>query len=309
MSQPPAPLAIHHDRSNGLVGLPAQHNPTTPGGMNRTSAPNRICQDLHRSINRGELVVHYQPVWNMLTGELSGGEALVRWHHPVLGMLGPDRFIAAAEHSGFIADLGAWVLNQACTEAVAWQRPGHRISVAVNLSPRQFDLQEVDELVQSVLIRTGLAPECLDLELTEGTPLVDLNEAKISISRLRELGVRCSLDDFGTGHTALRYLSTLPVTGLKIDRSFVSTLHQNSASAPIIRAMVAMAADLGLGVVAEGVEHPDQLDFLQANGCDLAQGFLLGHPMGPTGMHALVEADTTRRRAHGHDTTAVGVGL
>ena len=309
MSQPEALLGAHHDRSDDHIGAAIQHKPSTLGRVNRASARHRMRRDLHRSIDRSELIVHYQPVWDLINGELSGTEALVRWQHPVLGLLGPDRFIAVAEQSGFIAELGAWVLDQACADAVNWQQPGHSVSVAVNLSARQFDLQAVDELVESVLIRTGLAPECLDLELTESIPLADLGEATVSMRRLRELGVRCSIDDFGTGYTALSYLSALPVTGLKIDRSFVSTLHQNDTSAPIMRAMVAMAADLGLGVVAEGVEHPHQLEFLQASGCQLAQGFLLGHPMGPTDMHTLVIAGTTRRRNQGPDKTTVGIGM
>jgi diguanylate cyclase (GGDEF)-like protein len=236
--------------------------------------------ELHDAISRDELVLHYQPKVELRSGQITGAEALVRWQHPRLGLLGPDRFVPLAEDSGFILELGEWVLEQACQQALAWQQMGFPdFSVAVNLSPRQFQLQRVEDVVASVLRRTELAPGLLELEVTESLAMQDPEEVTASLADLRSLGVRCSIDDFGTGYSGLSYLDRFPVSGLKIDKSFVQAIERPSGEAPIVRAVIAMAKGLLLDVVAEGVETESQLSFLRTNGCDQIQGFLFSRPV------------------------------
>jgi diguanylate cyclase (GGDEF)-like protein len=236
--------------------------------------------DLHRAIERNELVVHYQPKVDLRTGQITGAEALVRWDHPRLGVLPPDHFIPLAEESGFILPLGEWVLEEACRQAKRWQDLGFPgFSVAVNLSPRQFQMQQVSDVVASVLRRTELAPERLEVEVTEGLALHEPDEVTSTLTDLQAMGVRCSIDDFGTGYSGLSYLDRFPVSGLKIDKCFVQAIEAPGGEAPIVRAVIAMAKGLLLDVVAEGVETDAQLEFLRANGCDQIQGFLFSQPV------------------------------
>lgn len=269
---------------------PARRPDTRPTGRERLVA------DLHRAVERDELVLHYQPKTELCSGTITGAEALLRWNHPVLGPLQPEEFIPLAEESGTIAELGAWVLEQACRQSQEWEPlVAPDFTMAVNLSPRQFELQQVDELVHATLAATRLPASRLELELTEGHALHEREHVSRSLGRLVDHGIRCSIDDFGTGYSGLRHLGSLPVTGLKIDKSFVQEIRSATDRAPIIRAVIALAADLNLDVVAEGVETTCQLEFLRRAGCHEAQGFHLGRPVPADQFEILLLLDRSRR--------------
>jgi EAL domain-containing protein (putative c-di-GMP-specific phosphodiesterase class I) len=257
-------------------------------------------------VHHGEFTVEYQPLVDLAEGSILGAEALVRWNHPRLGLLAPEHFIPLAEESGFILELGEWVLERACEQAARWQdlAPAD-FAVAVNLSPRQFELQQVDDVVASVLSRTGLPSHRLELEVTERLALHEPGEVTATLSRLREMGVRCSIDDFGTGYSALSYLDRLPVSGLKIDKTFVQSITSLSTAAPVVRAVIALARDLGLDVVAEGVETEPQLAFLLSHGCDHVQGFLLGRPVPATEFEVLLMLERVTTAPEGLGATPV----
>lgn len=225
------------------------------------------------------MVVHYQPIWDLETGELDAFEALLRWQHPTWGVMPPDCFVPVAERTGYIAELGAWVLMRACADASEWLARGRRVSVAVNVSPRQFDLQPVERVVDEALGRTGLDPRCLDLEVTEHVELTDVREVVGVLGRLREIGVGCSLDDFGTGFNGLASLGQLPVDGLKIDRSLVAAVGSGSTGLAVCQAIVELGHRLGLRTVAEGVEVPAQVQVLRSMGVERIQGFLVAPPL------------------------------
>ncbi|RDJ21050.1 EAL domain-containing protein [Bosea caraganae] len=230
---------------------------------------------LREAIETGAILLQYQPQFRA-NGEVVGFEALARWRDPVRGVISPATFIPAAEEGGLIAALGAHVLRSACREAAGWKKP---LRIAVNLSPLEFESDELPGLVEAVLGETGLDPERLELEITEGVMVTDAVRAMATLSRLRALGVRIALDDFGTGYSSLSYLHRFPLTTLKIDRSFVATLGVTLEAAAITRAVIQLGHALGIEVVAEGVETPEQFDFLICEGCDLAQGYLLGRPL------------------------------
>ena len=230
---------------------------------------------LRSALDQGRLTVHFQPKLRVSDGAMVGVEALARWSHPRLGMIPPWAFIPLAEETSLIASLGEWVLEMSCLEAKRWQeRTGQRVSVAVNLSPRQFVRQSVVGMVADVLERTHFDPTLLELEVTEGVLMEHMEEAAASLSELRAMGIRCSIDDFGTGYSALTYLTDIPVDAIKIDPSFVRRIDSESGAAPIVGAVISLAHSLGLQVVAEGVETDAQLQFLQASGADYVQGYL-----------------------------------
>ena len=236
---------------------------------------------LHTAIERGELRLHYQPKVHLPTGRVSGMEALLRWEHPDLGLLEPAEFIALAEESGLIVPLGAWALEEACRQNQAWVDAGFApLVVAVNLSLRQFQQQQIGDLTAQVLRRTGLDPELLELEVTESLAMQDPEDVRTTLLDLREMGVKCSIDDFGTGYSGLSHLTRFPIDKLKIDKSFVATI-DTDWEAPIVVAVVALAHSLGLEVVAEGVETDEQLERLQELGCDEMQGYLFSKPLPP----------------------------
>jgi diguanylate cyclase (GGDEF)-like protein len=247
--------------------------------------------DLHHAIARNQLTVLFQPKVRLDSAKVVGVEALVRWQHPQLGLLGPDAFIPLAEESGLIAPLGEWVLETACRQAVTWMNEGFQgLSVAVNLSARQFQLQAMDSVVAAALRRTGLPSHLLEVELTESLALQDNEAVKATLESIHDLGVTCSVDDFGVGFSNFGYLGTLPIDKIKVDKSFVSQLdgaNDKSASALII-GMIATAKALGLGVVAEGVENHSQLAFLRERGCDQMQGFLFSAPVPSEQLSALL---------------------
>jgi diguanylate cyclase (GGDEF)-like protein/PAS domain S-box-containing protein len=246
--------------------------------------------DLLSAIARNELELYYQPQ-ALIGGEITGFEALVRWHHPSRGMISPGTFIPLAEQSGLILSLGEWILREACREAASWPKP---LSIAINLSPMQFRHGDLPGLVHEILLETGLTPGRLELEITEGVLVDDFARAVSLLRRLKNLGVRIAMDDFGTGYSSLSYLQSFPFDKIKIDQSFISKLSQNSQSEAIIRAVIGLGRGLDLPVIAEGVETEEQLAFLSKEGCNEMQGFLIGRPKPISDYDELVGREKTR---------------
>lgn len=238
--------------------------------------------DLRRAVEQGEFVLHYQPRIDVKSGDVCGVEALIRWMHPRLGLIPPARFIPIAEQTRLIVPIGEWVLREACRQARAWDADGlGKISVSVNLSAVQFNRRELARDIGSVLMATGLAPELLEVELTESIAMRSPQATIETLVELRAMGVRAAIDDFGTGYSSLSYLKRFPIDALKIDRSFVRDLVEDPDDANIARAIIGLAHNLRLRVIAEGVETPLQQQFLVQSGCDEIQGYLTGRPMAP----------------------------
>jgi EAL domain-containing protein (putative c-di-GMP-specific phosphodiesterase class I) len=234
-------------------------------------------RELRFALERDELALHYQPVVNLRSGEITGLEALVRWRHPERGMLDPAEFVSIAEDSGLIEPIGRWVQDRACRQALEWQqlRPDSRpLDVAVNLSARQVAHRDFADTVAEIIARTGLDPVHLRLEITESVLVEESATAISSLEELNELGVRLVLDDFGTGYSSLAYLNRFPFHALKIDRSFVDALGIEQEATAIVEAIIGMARALSLEVIAEGVESEVQLAELSRLDCDYAQGHL-----------------------------------
>lgn len=240
----------------------------------------RLEADLRHAVQRNQLVLHYQPQVDLHSGRMVGMEALVRWQHPQLGMVSPGRFIGVAEETGLISQIGEWVLRTACQQNKRWHDAGYGpLRVAVNVSANQFHQRDLMQTVVGVLEEARLAGSCLDIELTEGVVMTDVEHAVRILHQLKNLGVRLSIDDFGTGYSSLAYLRRLPVDVLKIDRSFVHNLTTNDDEASIVRSVIALAHSLGLQVIAEGVETEAQLASLRGHGCDQIQGYYFSEPL------------------------------
>lgn len=230
-------------------------------------------------MERDELTLHYQPIFDLRTGAIVGTEALARWTHPHLGAISPAEFIPVAERTGQIVVLGEWALNQACRQLAEWQRTaGASLTMAVNLAPQQIQQANIADVVAGVLDDSGLAPAQLTLEITEGVLLEDTPLHRRAITALSELGVSVALDDFGTGFSSLSYLHSFMIDIIKIDRSFVASMQIDPRSRQLVRAIIDMVRALGLRVTAEGIETQDQLATLEASGCHYAQGYFLGRP-------------------------------
>src|ERR1700687_316508 len=249
-------------------------------------------QDLSVAIKNGELSLHYQPQaksrQTVASSEIIGFEALARWLHPVRGFVSPGDFIPLAEESGLIVEMGEWILREACREAASWPMP---LQIAVNLSPAQFTHGDLVGLVHSILLETGLAPGRLELEITEGVLIEDFDRGLALLRRLKALGVRISMDDFGSGYSSLSYLQAFPFDKIKIDRAFVMNLGRNPQSAAIVRAVIGLCHGLEMSIVAEGVETQEQLGFLADEGCDAVQGYFIGKPM-PIGQYTALVGRT-----------------
>jgi len=231
--------------------------------------------DLRAAMERRELTLHYQPQAT-IAGEIFGFEALVRWRHPIQGFISPATFIPIAEETGLIASLGEWVLREACREAASWPK---ELRIAINLSPLQFRRGDLLGLVHSVLFESGLAPGRLELEITEGVLMQDSSRSLMILRRMKSMGVMIAMDDFGTGYSSMSYLQSFPFDKIKIDQSFIRQVENNPQSAAIVRAVIGLGRNLGMRVIAEGVETTEQLAFLSGGHCDEVQGYLIGRPM------------------------------
>jgi diguanylate cyclase (GGDEF)-like protein len=250
-----------------------------PGTTVHTLDRLQLENDLWHAAERGQLVVHYQPKVGIADARIVGFEALARWLHPVRGWIPPADFIPLAETSDVIQHIGQWILEQACRQLAIWHASGFGgLQIAVNLSARQFRQQSLVSSIDTALERHGLEPHHLELEVTESMVMTDFERARETLRRLSERGLRIAVDDFGTGHSSLSYLKKLPITGLKIDRSFVADLGRDTASDALVRAIVTLGQGLGMQTIAEGVETRQQLACLQSFGCDLYQGYLYSRP-------------------------------
>lgn len=239
-----------------------------------------LANDLYKALNRGEFLLHYQPQVDLKTGQVIGTEALIRWQHPERGMIPPNQFISLAEETGQIAAIGEWVLYTACAQNQAWQESGHPpIQVAVNLSARQFQQQNLAQLINRVLTETGLEARYLEVEITESIAMQDIHGTIAVLDELRTMGVHISMDDFGTGYSSLATLKRFPLHTLKVDREFVKDLTTSSKDAAVIQAIVTLGHGLDLDVIAEGVETVEQQEFLRSIGCDAMQGYLFSKPL------------------------------
>lgn len=248
----------------------------------RATAAERLSleQDLRHAVEHGELRVLFQPIVSVDSGAIVGCEALVRWHHPIRGLVSPDSFIPIAEETGVISAIDTWVLHAACSQAAAWRAAGlPDILLAVNASGRDLGRAEFVDRVSAALLATGFPRNRLEVEITESSAVVQTAEAIDELRRLRAAGISVAIDDFGTGYSSLSKVATFPVDRLKIDRSFVTAITDENDDAPLVAAMIALAHRLGLAVTAEGVETPEQLAFLVRNGCDVFQGYLVSPPV------------------------------
>ncbi|MFA9216006.1 MAG: putative bifunctional diguanylate cyclase/phosphodiesterase [Sphingomonadaceae bacterium] len=266
-----ADVAMYHAKENGRNSLQF----FSPQMNALISERASFAQELRRALERQEFVLEYQAEIDIASGQPCGAEALIRWRHPRLGLLLPERFIGVAEDNGLMLPIGHWVLQQACLAARRWQTAGYPLVVAVNLSPAQFMQKDLVDTVQAALQQSGLAAPLLELELTEALIMKQGGAALATLKALRGLGVRLTIDDFGTGYSRLGHLQDYPVDKLKIDRSLVAAIVANGDGAPrtaAVSAIIALARTLQMKVVAEGVETPDQLQFLRQHGCDLYQG-------------------------------------
>ncbi|MDP3125732.1 MAG: EAL domain-containing protein [Thiobacillus sp.] len=246
---------------------------------------------LRQALERDELLLHYQPVVAFASQRIVGFEALLRWNDPERGLVMPGAFIPAAEDSGLIVQLGEWVLEAACTQLRDWQKQGKAdgMTLAVNVSTRQFEGRRLVKSVEQVLGRTGLAAQCLELEITENVMLIMNDEVRSSLDSLRAMGVRLSLDDFGTGYSSLSYLKQLPFHRLKIDQSFVSKLPGQKGDTQIVTTILALAKGFELEVIAEGIETQAQYDFLHDHGCQFGQGYLMSRPQAADQLSAMLK--------------------
>ena len=246
---------------------------------------------LRRAVRQGELVLHYQPSANLASGRITAVEALVRWIHPTLGMVPPDKFIPLADETGLISEIGQWVLSEACAQTKRWHDEGmSTIGVSVNVSAVQFRHGDLTRVVAEVLATTGLPPSCLDLEITESVLMQEADATIGTLNELKAMGVSISVDDFGTGYSSLAYLKRFPIDTLKIDKSFMREVTADAHNAAIVRTVIALARSLGLESIAEGVETRDQLEFLRAEGCNRIQGYYFSRPLAPQALCEFVHS-------------------
>ncbi len=239
-----------------------------------------IENDLRNAVERSEFVPFFQPIIEAKTGKLRGLEALIRWQHPQKGIVNPSEFINVAEETGLIVPIGNWMLEAVCTRVKEWQNKGYpSIRAAVNISAQQFKQKDFPDTISSILEKTGLKPQFLELELTESALMESMETAAKTITRLKSIGIKVSLDDFGTFYSSLSYLKHLPIDKIKIDKSFIGDIGKNSKTEAIISAIIVMAQKMGLEIVAEGVENYEQLNYLVEQECELIQGYLYGKPV------------------------------
>ena len=284
-----ADLAMYQAKNSGR-GRRARYQ---PGMRTRARDDLALNADLDHALDRGELEVYYQPTVSLTANTMEGAEALLRWHHPVKGLISPLEFIPLAERSGQIVPIGRWVLGQACAQAAAWQTDipaDPPLTVAVNLSMRQLADPDLVSDVRRILADTGLDPRLLTLEITESVVMSDVDEVLPRLHALKDIGLRLAIDDFGTGYSSLAYLRRFPVDILKIDKTFVDAATTGApGGASLVRAIVDLARSLELTTVAEGVEDPTILPELIKIGCHSVQGFHFARPMPAAELAALLQ--------------------
>jgi diguanylate cyclase (GGDEF)-like protein len=281
-----ADIAMYHAKQHGRNGFEFYSSEMNSRSLERLNLENR----LRNALDNNELQLYYQPKVDVMTGSVVGAEALLRWEHPELGMVSPVEFIPLAEEAGLIVQIGAWVLKTACNQAMEWQAAGYEpLKIAVNVSIRQFNEPAWINTVQAVLEQSGLQPGNLTLEFTENM-LMDGAETNVEKLRLlKKLGINISIDDFGTGYSSLSYLQKFTIDELKIDMSFIRQIQSGTDKAPIVDAVIAMAQNLSLDIVAEGVETDMQLEYLKQRGCGVYQGFLFSKPVTAAGFANLLD--------------------
>ncbi len=281
-----ADTAMYHAKAQGRDNYQFYAQDLNAAAMQRFSMQN----DLHDALENDELELFYQPQIDLQSGTLVGAECLIRWQHPEHGFVSPSRFIPIAEDTGLINTIGEWVLRTACAQSRLWHEQGlAAVRMAVNLSPRQFHSRTLVAVVDQVLKETRLAPELLELEVTEGAIMTDIDQTIATLRALSEMGVRLAVDDFGTGYSSLAYLAQFPLDVLKIDQSFVRDVVDRSDVACVVAAIVGLAHSLDLTVVAEGVESKEQMEFLRALDCEEIQGFLYGRPLSADDFETLLK--------------------
>lgn len=273
-------------RASSAISFPLQHGGNDyqfyTSQMPAVSIDDMVMETaLHRALEREEFQVYYQPQVNLQTGQIVGAEALLRWQHPERGLVPPGSFIPLAEKTGLIVPIGEWVLKTACFETKVWRQSGVSVAlrVSVNLSPRQFSQPDLRQKIVQIIQATGFDPLCLELELTESTLMQDVADAIATLSELQALGIKIAVDDFGTGYTFLSYLKQFPFTTLKLDRCFVRNVGSDPTNTAITTAIIQLAHNLNLEVIAEGVETEAELAYLRQQGCDFMQGFLFSRPL------------------------------
>jgi len=267
----------------------------------RISAINRLFleNDMRQALENGQFAVHYQPILALEKDRIVGFEALLRWNHPEHGSIAPTDFIPVAEASGLIVPITEWVLNQACGQLQAWRdefKPERDLTVSVNLSTKLFSEPDLTQMVAQALSQTGLPPGNLKLEITETAIVEDAEAASTMLNACRAMGVQVYIDDFGTGYSALSYLHQFPIDTLKIDRAFIGRIQEGGANTEVVRTIIALARELNLEVIAEGVETAVQFEFLKKLGCQGGQGFFIARPMAPEAARQLI-ADPTNPAA------------
>ncbi|HEX8181488.1 MAG TPA: EAL domain-containing protein [Pyrinomonadaceae bacterium] len=290
-----ADTAMYRAKENGK----ARHELFDTVMHARAVALLKLENDLRRAVERSEFVVYYQPVVSLETGEIKGFEALLRWHHPERGLVAPTEFVSLAEETGLIFEIGRWVLQEACQQLRRLQKLAPRaLTISVNLSSKQFNQPHLIDQIKQALAAAQIAPHCLQLEITESVVMENAETATAMLMQLRALGVQLSIDDFGTGYSSLSYLHRFPVSTLKIDRSFVTRMGAGDENAEIVRTIVTLANNLGMEVIAEGVETEAQLAHLRELNCAYGQGYLFSRPVEGERAAALVKAP-----AHPHAET------
>ncbi len=272
MSRADVAMYVAKQSNSGHVLFSSNLAPTSEHGLT-------LLSDLRRAIENNEFSLNFQPKLQLDQGDCHSAEVLIRWKHPTRGFVPPDLFIPFAEQSGFIKNITRWVLEQACQQAAQWHQQGRSIAINVNVSTRDLIHQDLPAVVLDILGKTHLPTELLCLEITESAIMEDPAQALASLSRLHDMGIKLSIDDFGTGYSSLAYLKKLPVQELKIDRSFVMHLDRDTSDEVIVRSTIELAHNMGLRVVAEGVENAQILAHLQALGCDEAQGYFFSRPL------------------------------
>ncbi len=271
-----AELALFQAKEHGRNRILSYDKEMNAAAMRRLLLPSY----LRRALERKEFVLYYQPKLRLSDSAVYGMEALIRWDSPNLGRVSPQEFIPLAEELGLIGKIGEWVLQTACGQNKRWQTEGYEpLCVSVNVSGKQFQQKDLDRTISAVLHETGLDPQWLELELTESSVMLYPRESAEALNKLKEIGVSVSVDDFGTGFSSLNYLSIFPLNTLKIDKSFINDLSGNEKNATLVQAIIDLGHKLGLNIVAEGVETPEQLEMLLSFGCDAVQGYYLGHPI------------------------------